>query len=74
MKSYALETALVISGWTPTCDNAHLLQLYSAVPLENQAAGTMTQVPTESHYPDGELASPCIVLVISTNRIGSDKY
>ena len=30
---------------------------YSAVPLGDQAAGTMTQFPIQSHYPDSDTAN-----------------
>ena len=42
---------------TPTGlrEDAHSWWLYSAASLGNQAAGTMTQYPTKSHYPDTEL-------------------
>ena len=34
---YVLTTSKVISGWVPTCDSSHSLQLYSDIPLEDQA-------------------------------------
>ena len=39
---YVLETYTVISGRVPTCESAHSSRLYSAAPLGNQAASTMT--------------------------------
>ena len=32
------------------------------------------QYPTQSHYPDTELASPCPILLMLSARLGSDKY
>ena len=53
---YILATSKVISGRVPTCDSAHSLLLYSAAPLRDQAAGTMTWYLIQSHYLDIELA------------------
>ena len=55
---YVLETSKVISGRAPTCDSVHAWQLYSAASLRNQAAGTMTCHPTQSHFPDTEPTLP----------------
>ena len=33
---YILATYRVVTGWVPTCDSAHSLQLYSAAPLGDQ--------------------------------------
>ena len=52
----------------------YLCWLYSTTPLGSQVAGTMTQHPIQSHYPDTELTSPCPILLISSTRLGSDKY
>ena len=48
----------VILGRVPSCDSAHTYKLYSAAPLGNQTASTMTCNPTESHYPDTEPPRP----------------
>ena len=46
-------------------------QLYSAIPLGDQAAGTMTQ----SHYPDTKLTGLCPILIIMLSvRLGRHKY
>ena len=34
----------------------------------------MTQYPTQSHYLDTELTTPCPILLMSSARLGSDKY
>ena len=47
----------VISWRIPTYDSTHSWRFYSAVPLGNQANGTMTQYPTQSHYPASALTS-----------------
>ena len=36
--------------------------------------GLMTQFPMQWHYPDIELTSPWPVLVMSSIRLGNDKY
>ena len=46
----------------------------SAAPQGDQATGTMTGYPAESHYPDTELTSPCPILMIPSAQVGSDKY
>ena len=48
---------------TGLCDSAHSWRLHSDVPLGNQATVTMARFPTQSHYPDNELTSPCHILV-----------
>ena len=35
------------------------MPLYSAVPLEYQTVNFMTRYPTQSHYPDSDLAQAC---------------
>ena len=44
-----------------------LLQLF-------QAASTMIQYPTQSHYPDTEPAIPCPILLMPSTWLGSDKF
>ena len=46
----------------------------SAALLADQATSTMTEYPTQLHYPDSEPTSPCPVLVMSSARLGSNKY
>ena len=62
-----------ISGWAPTCDGVQLWQLYHADPLGYQVADTVSQFPTQSHYPDTELASPCPIIIMPSTRLSSDK-
>ena len=71
---YVLATSTVISGRVSTCHSAHSWWLYSAAPMGNQTTGTMIQYPTQLHYPDTELTSPCLILLIPTAILGSDKY
>ena len=71
---YLLATFKIISGHTPTCHSAHSWRLHSAVPLGDQATGTMTQYPTQSHYPDNVLSSPYPIILMLSARLGSDKY
>ena len=57
LEFYIPTTSKVRSGLALICDRAHSWQLYSAAPLGNQAAGTMTQYSTQLPYPDTEPAS-----------------
>ena len=59
-----------------TCDSGHSWCLYSADPLENQAASTMTQYPdpTQSYYLDTEPTCPCSVLLMESVWWGTNKY
>ena len=52
----------------------HSCRLYSATPLGNQVASSMTRYPSQSHYPDTEPTSPCPMLRMLNNWLGSDKY
>ena len=55
-------------------DSEHSWWLYSAAILGNQAAGTMTWYPTQSHYPDTELTSvTSTILLIPGARLGRHK-
>ena len=76
MECYVLATSAGISRWAPTCDSAHSWQIHSAANaiLGNQATGTMTQYPTQSQYPDTELPSPCPMLLMSSARLGYEKF
>ena len=60
-----------ISIWVLTGDSVHSTWLYSDAPLGNQATGTMTWYPTQSHYSDTE-SDP--VLVMPSIRLCSNKY
>ena len=64
LKSYQVRYRLV---------TAHSWRFYSAAPLENQAAGIMTQYPIQSHYPDTKVTSPCPILLKVSVRLESDK-
>ena len=75
LELYVLATSKVISGQLPTFDSAHPWRLYSAAPLTDQATGTMTRYPTQPHYPDSALTSPCCTpLSPSTSRGSSIGY
>ena len=50
------------------------LYIIAAVPLINQAIGTMTQYSTQSHYPDTDWAMQCPILLMMNARVGTDKY
>ena len=71
---YVLAASKVISGQVPSCDSAHSWRFYSAAPLGNQTASTMTRFPTHSHYPDTDPTSPCPILIMPSTLLGSDKY
>ena len=68
---YVLATSKVISGGVPTCDSVHSWQLYSAASL---ATGSITYYPTQSHYPDTERTNLCPILIMLSDRLGSNKY
>ena len=64
-----------ISWRTPTCDNAHSWQRYSAAPLGNQCtSSTMIWYPTQQHFPDIQLTSPSPILIMLSAWLGSNKY
>ena len=70
LEFYVLETCRVISSRVPTYDSEHWWQLYSAAPLWNQAASTMTRL----HNLDNELTSPYPMSIMLNTRVGSKKY
>ena len=51
---YILTTFMVIAIWVPTVQS---WRLDSPAPPRDQAAGAMTQYPTQSHYSDTDLAN-----------------
>ena len=71
---YLLATSKVISGRVLTCDSVHSSQLYSAASLGHQATGHMTCYPSQSHYPVTQPTSPCFILIMTSARLGSDRY
>ena len=72
---YVLVTVKVISRRVPTltCDNAHSLRHYSAAPMADQCAITMTLYPTQSRYPDTKQTSPYHILIMQSAWLGSEK-
>ena len=70
---HVLPAPNVISTRVPTGDKVPSWVFYSAPPLGNPSADTMTWYPTQSLYPDTELTSPCPILIVSYTRLGSDK-
>ena len=63
LEASVLATSKVI--WSmPSCDSVYSLWLYSAAPLEDQAASTMSWYVTQSHYPVTEPTSPCPNLIM----------
>ena len=60
LEFYILATFKSISGRLPICNSANSWQLYSAVPLGDQAASTMTQ----SHCPNIEPTSVCSIPIM----------
>ena len=63
-----------MGGLLPTCDSGHSWQLFSAASVEHQAASTMTGYPTQLFFPDRERISPCPILIMPNDMLGSDKY
>ena len=70
--NFELETGKVISGWILTRENTHSRWHYIAAPPWNQAASI--HYPTQSHYPNLELTSPCPILLILSSKLGSGNY
>ena len=52
----------------------HSWWLYSATPLGSHAVSTMIWYHTQWHYPDIELTSPCLILIMPSTWLGSDKF
>ena len=74
LQFYVLVTSEVIPGQVPTRESVHSWQPYSAAPLGNQVDTSMTQYPTQSHYPATELTIPYPILLMSCTRLENDKY
>ena len=49
-------------------------QLDNAASIGNKDAGTMSLYPTQPHYPDTELTTNCIILLMPRVKLGSDKH
>ena len=45
-----MKLRLYVAGWAPTCESRHSWELDSAVSLEGQAVGNITQYHTQSPY------------------------
>ena len=72
--SYFLATSKVISGMHQLVLLHTHGDFINAAPLGDQATGTMTRLPIQWHYSDTELSSPCFILVMSSIKLGSEKY
>ena len=48
-------------------DSSHTWQLYSVVPLGDQAASSMPQYPTHLHYPDTEPTNLFPIVIMLSN-------
>ena len=64
-------TSKDIPGWELTNVSPHTWQLHSTALLEDQATITIT---TQSHYPDTALTSLLPILLISSAKLGNNKY
>ena len=71
---FYLTTCMVILGRLGTCNRAHSCRLYSAAPLGDRWYNDPTSYPTQSHYHDTAITSPCQVLVLSNTGLSNDKY
>ena len=71
---YILTTSKVISGGALTCDSTHSWRLLSVAPLGYQVIDTMTQYPTQSHYPNTVVNRRCPILAVLYTRLCSEKY
>ena len=70
LELYILAISKIRPVWAPTCDTAHLWQQYSAAPLGNEPAATMTQYPTHVQYSATEPTSHSLLSV----GLGRDRY
>ena len=46
----------------------------NAAAVRHQTVHIMVQYPSLSHYPDSELTSHCVTLLMLRARLGSDKF
>ena len=68
----AWKPSKVITEWISAHDSAKSWGIVLGLPpLDNIA---MTRYPTQSHYPDNELTSPCPILEMLSARLDSDRY
>ena len=74
MLFYILTTTKVISGRVPTMTVHTHGDFHNVAPYGNQAASSITQNPTQFHYPDTVLINPCAILAMLSAMLGSDKY
>ena len=65
---YILATSRVTSGQVPTCNSTHSQLLYSAPLLGSEASRAIVWLPTQTHYPNTEISSPCPIPVIRLAR------
>ena len=72
LEFYILATTKVTSGRVLTCDNAQWLN--GTAPMRIQATSAITWYPTQPHYLDTELTSPCPILIMLSSWLESDQY
>ena len=72
LEIYVLTTSKVISRRVSTWDSVCLWWLYSTAPLGNLTTSALTQY--HLNYPDTELTSCCLILLMPSARLGSSKY
>ena len=73
LEFYTLTISKVISWGVLTCGSGHSWQLQSAAPPGIQAVGTLTRYPTQSHFSDPELTTPCPSQLPRTTSLGEVK-
>ena len=71
---WLIEFYVLATTKVPTYSIAHSWWLYSAAPLGDHAASTMTSYPIQSHYPDIEPTTPCPILIMLSACVRNDKY
>ena len=74
LEVYILTTSKVISGRVPICEWAHSSNFIVLLHWGYEVSGTMTQYPTQSHYPDTGWTYPFPILLMQSTWLGSDKY
>ena len=70
MEFYTLVTFKIIWVWVLICGSAHSWWLYSASPLGDSLASSMTWYPTQSHFADTEPTSPCPIQIMLSAWLG----
>ena len=60
---------MAISGQRPTSNSAHSWGFHSVAPV-----GSLVPFPSQLHFPDVEVTSPCPMLIKLNPKLGGAKY